>query len=225
MTKSEDIKELAAALSKFHGKTPIIETDSTNPYYESDFASHDAVMRPVRPVLAECELAYMQNLINLNLTPGEARFYIRGTLIHAPSGQFVESDWPVITSDMTPQSFGSSVSYAKRYQALAMLNLTVNQDDDDAEKAMNRQPTVRQQAEKSNYERTLRQAKPSQEYRVKIPGPFFNKTFAEIPTNTLNNMWIELAAKNPKTAQEKELLDAAKIYMKKNGAKEEDLVV
>lgn len=49
------------------------------------------------------------------------------TLGHAESGEYMESEFPVFGSK--PQEIGSSISYARRYNLLALLDIPTEDDD------------------------------------------------------------------------------------------------
>jgi len=51
------------------------------------------------------------------------------------SGEFLESEFPVVVTKPTAQEYGSAVSYAKRYSLSGLLNLTIQDEDDDGNKA------------------------------------------------------------------------------------------
>jgi hypothetical protein len=55
--------------------------------------------------------------------------------LHA-SGEFLESRVKIAPTKNDPQSFGSCLSYLKRYAYAAIVGVIVDEEDDDAESAM-----------------------------------------------------------------------------------------
>jgi hypothetical protein len=52
------------------------------------------------------------------------------TLYHAESGEFMQSEYPLISKDPNnPNITGSLISYARRYSTMSILNLNTNDDD------------------------------------------------------------------------------------------------
>jgi len=127
-----EINELAKALSLLQSKLIGVKADSDNPFFKSKYASLDACWDSLRKPLFEAGLAVCQITVIEN-----EKLYLRTILMHT-SGQWISSLFPIIPKDHTAQALGSAMSYARRYSLAAITGLT--QDDDDAERAMNRPP-------------------------------------------------------------------------------------
>ena len=120
------MKELLKALSKFQSEiTPIIK-DAKNPFYKSDYASLEHIQEHIKPVLINCGLILIQKTIN-----NECGLFVETNLIHVESAEVETSIFPVIVQNTEAQSYGSAVSYAKRYSISGLLNLTIQDADDD----------------------------------------------------------------------------------------------
>ncbi len=131
--QSPEIKDLVAALSKAQGAYPSIGADRENPYFKSNYADLDMILKAVRPMLTENGLSLTQ----------DTRFSADGstilhTRIYHATGQWVETRARILPVKNTPQEYGSCLTYNKRYSAMALLGVTVAKDptDDDAEVAM-----------------------------------------------------------------------------------------
>ena len=131
--ESEQIKDLVAALSKAQGAYPSIGADRENPYFKSNYADLDMILKAVRPMLAQNGLSLVQ----------DTRFTADGsTVLHTrlyhSTGQWLETRARILPVKNTPQEYGSCLTYNKRYSAMALLGVTVAKDptDDDAEVAM-----------------------------------------------------------------------------------------
>lgn len=131
MERSETIKELATALSKFQGELKPAIKSGTNPFFKSRYADLASVWDVVREPLANNGLSITQTLG----TGTAQEFIVETTLFHI-SGEWLSSKWcmPLLKND--PQSVGSVISYARRYSLCGLLGVAA--EDDDAEIAEDR---------------------------------------------------------------------------------------
>lgn len=126
MEKSEQINELATALSKAQGAIKGALKDTANPFFKSKYADLSSVWEACRAQLAANGLAVVQ-------TPCEAEsgVAVETMLMHA-SGQWVSNRFlmPVAKSDA--QAVGSAITYARRYALAAMVGVAPEDDDGNA---------------------------------------------------------------------------------------------
>ena len=134
METSEQINELAAALSLAQGEMEAAPKQSTNPHFRSKFADLASCMRTVKPALSKHGLALIQAT---SRHPSEPGGYELVTRLAHKSGQWIQARWPISTAG-GPQKMGSELTYARRY-TMALVGL-VTDDDDDAEAATGRNP-------------------------------------------------------------------------------------
>lgn len=127
MNQTEDIKELAAALSKAQGQFQPAKFNKINPHYKRPYADFTSVMEACRIPLSENGLSVLQycETINnqLNLV----------TMIAHVSGQWIKSYLPLMFKGDKCQELGASMTYMKRYGLSAMLGIVADDDDDDGE--------------------------------------------------------------------------------------------
>ena len=130
---SQELDQLFAALSIAQGEYESIGMNKENPYFKVRYADLDSILSAVRPALKRNKLTFLQQ-IRLN---DEGMTILHSILGHA-SGQWIESRNRIIPTKNDPQTFGSTLSYLKRYAAVSLLGVTISQDkdDDDAEKDM-----------------------------------------------------------------------------------------
>lgn len=131
---SEDKNQIIQALVKAQSAFKHAKKDSTNPHFRKKFSSYEAVLE-----------ACIEPLNKNNL------FLSQGTIIHESnlicvtkithiSGEFIESQMPVLNTAGTPQGLGSALSYARRYALTSLLGIASGEDDD-GELAQDRKPT------------------------------------------------------------------------------------
>lgn len=124
--QSEQINELAAALSKAQGKITGALKDSANPFFKSRYADLASVWDACRGPLSENGLAVVQ------LTESDdAGVYVLTTLAHS-SGQWMRSRLRLQPKDATPQGMGSAITYGRRYALAALVGVAQVDDDGNA---------------------------------------------------------------------------------------------
>jgi len=138
--QSAETAELITALAKAYLEYPAVTHNKSNSYLKSGYADFDAIMAVIRPVLAKNGLVLNQFT---TVNPVNSAKTLHTQICHS-SGQWKESRERIIPMKADDHSWASTVSYKKRHQAMALLNITISEDssDDDAETNMK---TARQQ--------------------------------------------------------------------------------
>lgn len=122
--QSENIGELAKALSKAQAVIEDAKKDGLNPHFKSKYATLDSILGAVRGPLSSNDLAISQQIIP------DGSGVLCTTLLHI-SGQWIKSFIPINPTQNTPQGMGSALTYARRYSLAAMVG--ISQEDDDGE--------------------------------------------------------------------------------------------
>ena len=117
------------ALNKLQGTLVPIKKDATNPHFNSQYATLEAVNAAVMGPLSEAGFILTQGGVDIG-----GKVYLRTTLSHVDGGS-LHYDYPLI-ADSNPQHLAAAVSYARRYAICAILNLSV--EDDDGNSAVSR---------------------------------------------------------------------------------------
>jgi hypothetical protein len=134
--QSENIADLATALSKLQGALEGAKKDSTNPSFKSKYADLEAVWEAARPLLVPNGLSVTQTM-GIRESSGFQTTLIT-TLLHS-SGQWISGEMPLLLETQDPQGQGSAITYARRYCLAAILG--IHQTDDDAESAQPNRPS------------------------------------------------------------------------------------
>lgn len=126
MEMSEQNVELFGALAAFHAQVEPPKKSSTNPHFRSKYADLSEVLETVRGPLTANGLVLTQfpedsDRDSVTIT----------TMIVHKSGQWMRSSLKM-PAKYAAQEFGSAISYARRYAALAMLGLAAEDDDGEA---------------------------------------------------------------------------------------------
>ena len=125
MNKSEIIKELAIALSKFQGEVKNPANTASNPFFKSKYAPLNDVLNLVRPILSKNGLSVVQ------APSGDGENIIVTTTLLHQSGESIEFQPLILKADKaTAQGAGSAITYARRYALSAILGISSEDDDD-----------------------------------------------------------------------------------------------
>jgi len=122
--QSPAVDKLFAAVSAMQSTLKGAKTNSNNPFFNSSYADLEAVWDAIRAPLALNNLCVIQTLENT-----ETGVMIKTILGHS-SGQWISSSLLLKPVKADPQSYGSAISYGRRYSLTAITG--VYETDDDA---------------------------------------------------------------------------------------------
>ena len=136
MKKSENIAELALALSMAQSEMSNPQFDSKNPHFKSSYASLASVRNAVVPVLARHGLSLLQDV-----KTSDSGVICSNLLMHK-SGQWIETEGiPVFVDKQNAHGIGSATTYARRFSLMALVTV-VGDDDDDGNGTIQIRPEV-----------------------------------------------------------------------------------
>lgn len=113
---------LRAAICEFKKKVEPITKDKENPFFKSNYADMASILDVIDKPLAECGLT----INSYTIYEGED-LVVRTDLRHKDSEEIITSVFP--TFGGKAQEIGSSITYARRYNVQALLNLAAEDDD------------------------------------------------------------------------------------------------
>lgn len=138
--QSENINELATALSKAQGEMQAAIKDSVNPFFKSKYADLGSVWDAARPVLSKHGLCVIQATDIIN-----DKIVMVTTLAHS-SGQWMKSIIPLNPAKNDSQGIGASITYLRRYSLSAIVGVVCDEDDDgNKDAAMRQEPPKKPQ--------------------------------------------------------------------------------
>ena len=126
MKTSESVKEIIPALSRVQYMIDGAKADSTNPRFKSKYTSIEAIMEAIKPALEDNKLMIMQDI------ESDKGVIAITTRLYHMSGEWVEFG-PFklfVDRETDPQSYGSCITYARKYSISAALGLVREPDDD-----------------------------------------------------------------------------------------------
>ncbi len=126
MNQSENINELAAALSKAQGEINPALKDSVNPFFKSKYADLSSIWNACKEALTKHQLSVLQTM-----DVRDGQLILITTLAHA-SGQWIRSILPILSAKQDAQGIGSAITYMRRYSLAALVGVTTEDDDGNA---------------------------------------------------------------------------------------------
>jgi hypothetical protein len=139
ITHSEQLNELAAALSKAQAQITGAVKDSVNPYFKSKYADLASVWDACRKPLTTNGLAVIQAPV-MNGGVG-----VTTMLLHS-SGQWVVAHLSAEPKDRGPQAIGSVITYLKRYALSGFAGVPQVDDDGNAGEGRQTAPPATREA-------------------------------------------------------------------------------
>ena len=157
MNKSDDITEIAKALNKAQGEITSAKKNAKNPFFKSSYSDLSEIIEcSKRPLqnngLSVCQFPVYENPCseyrvqtcikdNRNQKETNTDSYVGyvgvETIVMHNSGQWLSQKTLLAVTKHDPQSYGSAISYAKRYARQAILGIP--SEDDDGNKASGNQ--------------------------------------------------------------------------------------
>ncbi len=130
MRESADITKIAFALVRAQAamdnppRNRAVQVRSEKGSYTFRYSTLDKITEMIRPALAENGLCILQPIVTTD------RGAVLLTRLLHESGQWMECEVTLPPVGNNPQSFGSAVTYLKRYSLVAFLNITSDEDND-----------------------------------------------------------------------------------------------
>ena len=135
MAASENLNELAAALSKTQAMLQGAVKDAKNDHFKSKYADLASCWDACREALAANGLSVVQ------LPEGDGSVVTMTTMLIHTSGQWVSCTGTFKPTKADPQGLGSCITYARRYQLCAIVGISPEDDDGNAaSEPMKQQP-------------------------------------------------------------------------------------
>jgi hypothetical protein len=140
MNSSTTLTKIAPALLAAQKEMGNATKDKKNPFFKSTYATLNSVRETVTPALHKHGIVLLQlNVVNYEVNH-PSKSYVQTTLLHE-SGEYITSDTEIVCKEANnAQSFGSAMSYARRFGLAAMLS--IGAEDDDGAAASNTETTT-----------------------------------------------------------------------------------
>lgn len=118
-----EAKNIYEALSNFAKDCGVIKKQSRNDFFKSMYATLSDIKEVIDTPLANNGLVPTSRL----KCTDQGTWVVETILTHVPTGEVLVSEFPVFGNK--PQEVGSSITYARRYNIQALLDLVAEDDD------------------------------------------------------------------------------------------------
>lgn len=122
MRSSPSVVNITKALILAQDKIKHAEKDSSNPHFRNSYASLESCIDASKDILLANDVVVIQAPNSNVLT----------TRLQHVSGEYFETDTPLILTKQDMQGLGSAITYARRQSLTAMLNMSQSDDDGNA---------------------------------------------------------------------------------------------
>ena len=194
MEHSEELNELAKALSIVQSKLEGARQDSTNPFYKSSYADLSSVWNACRKPLTDNGLSVVQTCDDT-----EEKLVVETVLLHS-SGQWISGRLQLNPVKNDPQGIGSAITYARRYMLAAMVGISPEDDDAEAASGHTTKRTlgvnIKVPLEKDALAEEATRLKEELKGGIKNKGEFYERAFKEFKyskTDTLKHLGVSEA--------------------------------
>lgn len=124
MNKSENLGNLAKALSVVQSKLQPALKDAKNPFFKNNYSTLNSVWDSCRALLSENGLSVVQTN-----EPAETGVIVETVLLHI-SNEWISGSIFLPLAKHDPQGVGSAISYGRRYGLAAIIGIVSDEDDD-----------------------------------------------------------------------------------------------
>ena len=124
MHTSNEINELATALAKAQGEMGGAIKGAKNDYLKSSYADLASVIAAVKEPMSNNGLSYIQLPFSRKDSVG-----VTTRIMHS-SGQWIESSFSIPAPKHDPHTYGSIVTYCRRFSLQSALGVSAESDDD-----------------------------------------------------------------------------------------------
>jgi len=114
------MKNVYKKLYEFRKLTGKVAKSSNNPFFKTKYADLNSVIEATDFALEEVGLVYVDRVEAMNLV---------SEIWDYDSGEFIQATIPLILSKNDMQQLGGAITYARRYNRMALLGLMAVDDD------------------------------------------------------------------------------------------------
>lgn len=142
--QTKDIRRFSTALALVQGEVLNAKKSRENTHFKTKYADLVEVTDACRPALARHLIAWIQT----PMLDDQGNMFLRTKLIHGPSGQFVQADYPLAAAaKAAAQAKVGELTYARRASLSCMVGVASENDDDDGESVGDRDRPQDQQGQ------------------------------------------------------------------------------
>ena len=157
--QSETIAELCKALCKVQGAIKEPKKKSINPFFKSKYADLASIWECARGLLCSNGLCIVQTIQPMRDSEGKSENDCLISVLMHTSGEWINSSAVIRPVKSDPQSYGSALTYLRRYSIAPMLGVSGEEDDDANEASV----PVKKKHESNGVKGMVKAIKPKEE--------------------------------------------------------------
>lgn len=177
--QSENLDKLFKGMNTFRSQLKQPAKDANNPFFKSNYVTLEGVQNAIDAAIKGTGLAYTQ--IVKNDDNGNVGVE---TIITHESGQYLTSGVLALRPEKTtPQGYGSTITYAKRYQLASAFGVSSDVDDDGNVGSGNFKTPAKGNYQQNNYQQSRQQVQQKQaNLEITTYNALFNKALKTLGT-------------------------------------------
>lgn len=211
--RSNEIHELAAALSKAQGEFKIAGLTKENPFYKSKYADLAEIVSAARPALTKNGLSFTQIVV----ISDDGANILETTLMHS-SGQWIISKMRIIPPKADVQSLGSYMTYLRRYSIASILGVVASDEDDDGEIAVHASRKEFEAGTKLNHKYNPKEESPETITKDQVEELRYElKSHTDLAEEIMDKMRIQSLSDMPKSKYQAAMRRIREIVQKRDG--------
>lgn len=129
MNQEKPITTIAKAFVKAQSEMTVASKDSTNPFFKSKYADLNSIREACMPALNRNGISVIQPIVQQ-----DGKNYVHTILLHESGEMLTSMNEIICNKPSDAQSYGSGLTYARRYGLQSLCN--IGADDDDGTKAV-----------------------------------------------------------------------------------------
>ena len=141
--ESPELKELYVALCSLQNELTACQNKNSNSFFHSKYSDLATIVRHTKSILHANGFTIIQRILSCE----NERSYLSTRLCHI-TGQYIESLAPINPPKNDIQSYGSYITYLRRYTYSSIIGVITSDDaDDDGEEAMDRSEDTKKKSD------------------------------------------------------------------------------
>lgn len=174
--QSENLDKLFKGMNTFRSQLKQPAKDAKNPFFKSNYVTLEGVQNAIDAAIKGTGLAYAQ--IVKNDDNGNVGVE---TIITHESGQYLTTGVLALRPEKaTPQGYGSTITYAKRYQLASAFGVSSDVDDDGNVGSGNFKTPAKGNYQQNNYQHNRQQPRQQVHQKQVSPEVEYNNLFNKV---------------------------------------------
>lgn len=199
--QSENLDKLFKGMNTFRSQLKQPAKDAKNPFFKSNYVTLEGVQNAIDTAIKGTGLAYTQIVKN----DDNGGVGVETIITHESGQYFTTGALALRPEKPTPQSYGSTITYAKRYQLASAFGVSSDVDDDGNVGSGNFKTPAKGNYQQNNYQHNRQQVHQKQVSPEAEYNNLFNKVLETLGTDKddlqarINGQLVQMFPNDTKT--------------------------